>query len=103
LDNKLLTKKDLAERWQVDERTVDRYREEKIITPVKNLPCIRFNLQHILAVEETQFDKFSPMERRRLEKELEYWKQRAERAENALVKANIDIMEAIHFKMVSDK
>lgn len=40
---KLLTKKDLAERWQVSERTIDQYREDGVIVPIKGMPCIRFN------------------------------------------------------------
>lgn len=68
--DKLLTKKDLAERWQVDERTIDKYRSEGIITPVKDLPCIRFNLQYIEKIEGNIPEKVT-MRERVLEKKLE--------------------------------
>lgn len=44
---RLLTKKDLAEIWQISEKAIDRYREDEIIVPVKGLPCVRFNEQYI--------------------------------------------------------
>ncbi|MDP4146344.1 MAG: histidine kinase, partial [Bacillota bacterium] len=67
---KLLTKKDLAERWQVTERTIDQYREDGIIVPVKGLPCIRFNLQYIEKVEGCIPEKTTIRERQ-LQRELE--------------------------------
>lgn len=68
--DKLLTKKDLAARWQVSERTIDQYREDKIITPVKGIPCIRYNLQYIQKIEGCIPEKVTLRERK-LEKELE--------------------------------
>lgn len=79
--DKLLTKKDLAERWQLDERTIDKYRADGIITPCKGIPAIRFSLQHITEFEGVKLEKFSPIERRRLEREIEELKQ-----ENTLLK-----------------
>jgi len=70
MDN-LLTKKDLAERWQVSEQTIDEYRSKGIIKSVKKLGSVRFNPQHIAEIEETKLDKFSPLERRKLERELQ--------------------------------
>lgn len=67
---KLLTKKDLADRWQVSEQTIDEYREQGIISSVKALKSVRFNPQHIAEIEGTKLEKFSPLERRRLEREL---------------------------------
>jgi DNA gyrase/topoisomerase IV subunit A len=74
LMNRLLTKKDLAERWQVDEKTIDVYRDRGIITAVKGLPSVRFNPQHIEDIEGTKLEKFSPLERKKLERELEEMK-----------------------------
>jgi hypothetical protein len=96
--DKLLTKKDLAERWQVSERTIDDYRLSGIITPIKGLPCIRFNPQYIAEIEGVTLEKFSPLEKRRLEREIEEWKQRAERAEKALAKVNMIITKAIYVR-----
>ncbi len=95
---KLLTKKDLAERWQVSPQTIDNYIADKIIIPIKGIPSIRFNPHHISELEGTRFEKFSTLERRRLERELEELKTRAENAEEALARANMIITEAIYIK-----
>ena len=77
---RLLTQKDLAERWQVSVKTIERYREDKVITPCKRLlPTIRFTLQHIEEIEGVELERFSPLERRKMEKEIE--KLRKENAE----------------------
>lgn len=81
----LLTKKDLAARWQVTERTIDQYRENGIIVPIKNLPCIRFNQQYIEKIEGRIPEKITLRERK-LERELEDWKRRALKAEGELLK-----------------
>lgn len=67
----LLTKKELAERWQVSEKTIDAWRNEGIVKEVTGIPSIRFNLEHILELEGTKIESFSPIERKRLERELE--------------------------------
>lgn len=65
--NKLLTQQDLAERWQVSVKAIENYRQQGIITPVRGIPSIRFNPQHILELEGTKLEKFSPIERRKFE------------------------------------
>lgn len=72
----LLTKADLAKRWKVSEQTIDDYREKGIIKQVSKITSIRFNLQHIEAIEETKPDRFSPLERKKLEREIETLKQK---------------------------
>jgi hypothetical protein len=66
----LLTQQDLADRWQVEVRTIENYRKSGIIQPVKGIPTIRFTEQHILELEGLKLDKMSPIERRRLEREI---------------------------------
>jgi len=73
---KLLTKKDLAERWQVSEKAIDDYRNKGIISAVRGLPSVRFNPQHIIEIEGTKLERFSPIERRRLEEEIVILKQK---------------------------
>ena len=74
--DKLLTQKDVAERWQLTVRAVENCRKAGTITAVKGVPGIRFNLQHIEALEGTKLDRFSPIERRKLEREIEALKQK---------------------------
>lgn len=69
--DKLLTTKDLAKRWQVAERTINEYKAQGIIVPVKGIPCVRYNPQYIAELEGIKLEKFSPIERRRLERDLE--------------------------------
>ncbi|SHI76422.1 hypothetical protein SAMN02745975_00565 [Geosporobacter subterraneus DSM 17957] len=67
--DQLLTQKDLSERWQVDIKTIERWRKEGIITPCKGIPSIRFSPQYIAELEGVKLERFSPLERRRLETE----------------------------------
>ncbi|MFV3013499.1 histidine kinase [Clostridium botulinum] len=84
MDNKLLTQKDLAERWQVSVKAIESYRQQGVITPVEGLPSIRFNPQHIAELEGTKLERFSPLERRRMERELEQIKQENEKLKGIL-------------------
>lgn len=68
---KLLTQKDLAERWQVTEESIRNWRNEGIIQTAKGVPIIRFTTQHILELEGVQLEKFSPLLKRKLEREIE--------------------------------
>lgn len=90
----LLKKSQVAEILQVDERTVDRYREDGIITPCR-IPAVRYNPQEIRELIGVKLEKFSPLERKRFERELEEWKTRAEKAEAALRRINITATEAM--------
>lgn len=68
---KLLTKKELAERWQVTETCIDKYRRDGVLTACKGIPAIRFSMQHVLELEGVKPERFYPLEKKRLEQELE--------------------------------
>ncbi|MBU5312304.1 helix-turn-helix domain-containing protein [Tissierella carlieri] len=68
---KLLTQQDLAERWQVDVSTITNWRKEGILQPIKGIPAIRFTEEHIAELEGVKLERFSPLERRKIESELE--------------------------------
>ncbi|WP_434290869.1 histidine kinase [Clostridium botulinum] len=82
--DKLLTQKDLSERWQVSIKAIESYRQQGIITPVEGIPSIRFNPQDIAKLEGTKLERFSPLERRRMERELEQIKQENEKLKGIL-------------------
>ncbi|WP_102400174.1 histidine kinase [Haloimpatiens massiliensis] len=82
--NKLLTQKDLAERWQVSVKAIESYRQQGILTPIEGIPSIRFNPQHIAELEGTRIERFSPLERRRMEREMEVLKQENEKLKGIL-------------------
>lgn len=67
----LLTQSELAQRWQVTEESIRNWRNEGIIQPAKGLPVIRFTMQHILELEGIKLEKFSPLLKRRMEREIE--------------------------------
>lgn len=71
MENKLLTQKELAERWQVTEESIRNWRNEGIIQTAKGVPVIRFTMQHILELEGVKLEQFSPLLKRRMERELE--------------------------------
>jgi 3-methyladenine DNA glycosylase Tag len=60
----------------VSEQTIDEYREKGIIKKVPKISSVRFNPQHIADIEETKLDRFSPIERKKLEREIEALKQK---------------------------
>lgn len=68
---KLLTKKDLADRWQVTEASIDNWRKNGVIPQCKGLPIIRFSLEQIQELEGIQLDRYSPLLRRKHELEIE--------------------------------
>lgn len=93
----LLTQKDLAERWQVSVKAIESYRQQGIITPVDSIPSIRFNPQHIAELEGTKLERFSPLERRRMERELEQLKEENKKLKDILSKVLSDVSEIINF------
>ena len=82
----LLSKKELAERWDCSISTIDRRIREKAIKPALKSP-IRFNIDDILRAEGTEISKLSPYERKQLEREIEGLQHRV----NELEKENSNI------------
>lgn len=70
-DVRLLSVKDLAIRWKKDEGTIRRYVAEKTITPCKNVPGMMFHPSYIAKLEGVELDKFSPLERRKMQQRIE--------------------------------
>ncbi|KPU43018.1 chromosome-anchoring protein RacA [Oxobacter pfennigii] len=98
--DKLLTKKDLAERWQVSTKTIENWVKEGKLTPCRNIPGdMRFHPDYITELEGVKLDKFSPLERRKMEREIEELKVRLEKAEGALAKVSMISTEAVYFKL----
>lgn len=86
MESKLLTQQDLAKRWQVDISTITNWRKEGVITPARGIPSIRFTEQHILELEGIKLDKLSPLERRRLEREVEELRIKNERMKGIIAR-----------------
>jgi predicted site-specific integrase-resolvase len=96
---KLLTKKELAERWQVSPRAIEQWVRDGRISPCKQVPGdIRFSPEYIAELEGVKLDKLSPLERRRLEKEIESLREKLQRYESAMAKVNLISGEIMYLK-----
>ena len=68
----LLSIDELAERWGVDKTTIRRMKDRGEIKAVKGFGNLKFNINDILKIEGSgSIDPLSPLERRRLEIELQ--------------------------------
>ena len=67
---KLLTVRDLAQRWGYSEVTIRKYITEGVLSPCKGVPGILFSPVYIEQLEGVKHDPMSPWERRRLEREI---------------------------------
>lgn len=88
---KLLTKQELAQRWQVTEKAIDNWRKQGLISTVKGIPSVRFNPQHIAELEGTRIEKWSSIERKNMELELMKFKKENEDLKNILSKVLGDL------------
>jgi predicted site-specific integrase-resolvase len=93
--DKLLTKKELAERWQVEERTIDNWRKDGVVHAVKGIPVVRFTEQHILELEGVKLDRMSPLERRRLEQEIDSLKSQNEQLKGIISKVLAETSQVV--------
>lgn len=96
-EKQLLTKKDLAERWGVSEKAIDNWRKEGVVKEVKGIPVIRFNLEHIRALEGTTLEPFSPLERKRLERELETIKKERDELKGIISNILVESSKVVNF------
>jgi predicted site-specific integrase-resolvase len=95
----LLTQQDLADRWQVGYKTIGKWIRDGIIQPVKDLPVIRFTEQHIQELEGVKLDKMSPLERRRLEGDIERLKAENEKLRNVVSKVLAEVLKTVNTNM----
>lgn len=91
----LITKKELAERWGVTTKYIDDLRREGILQTVKGIPIIRFNIQYIKELEETKIEKYSPVEFRKLERELKETKEELKILKEILINISIESNKAL--------
>lgn len=86
----LWSKKELAYRWKCTTATIDNYAKEGIIKPCGKIGRNNiFKMGDILAVEETDFNPLSPLERRRLLKRVDELELQLKKYEIAFSKIKI--------------
>lgn len=71
MEEVFLTKKELAARWKCTTQAIDDRVRDGIIRPVRSLPGVKFRKADVLKLEEDPMDPLSPLERRRLLREIE--------------------------------
>lgn len=95
--DKLLTQDDLAERWQVSKRSIENWRKEGILQPVKGIPAIRFTKEYIAELEGVKLEKTSPLQVKRLERELEKTKRENEKLKGIISNILAETSQIINF------
>jgi predicted site-specific integrase-resolvase len=96
---KLLTKKELAERWQVSPRAIEQWVRDGRLSPCRQVPGdIRFSPEYIAELEGLKLDKLSPLERRRLENEIKSLREKLQRYESAMAKVNMISGETMYLQ-----
>ena len=70
----LLSRQSLAERWDfTSSKVIEKYEAQGIITRVPGLPTPRYSIDEIEKIEMSgEMNPLSPIERKRLEKRIEY-------------------------------
>lgn len=68
MEQVLISRKELAERWGITTMCVIKYEESGIITRVSGLTVPRYNLNEILKIEQTDMSETSPLVVKQLKK-----------------------------------
>lgn len=97
MERRLLTQKELAARWQVAESSISTWRKEGVIQQAKGIPAIRFTPEHIAELEGVELNRFSPLERKRMERELEELRAENRELKEILGKALAELAPAVNF------
>ncbi len=73
MEQKLLSRQDLAKRWNLNSRTIVDYEQNGVIRRVPKLQVPRYSLSQIEEIEEAglELNPMSPAHRRRLERRIE--------------------------------
>ncbi len=93
---RLLTQQDLAERWQVTVRAIENWRKEGLLQSAKGVPAIRFTPEYIAELEGIELKKTSPLQVKRLEREIEDLKKENETLKGIISKVLAETSKAIN-------
>lgn len=96
----VLTQQEVSERWGVTIKALTDWRNQGVLQPIKGIPVIRYSIEYIQEIEGTTLEKFSPLERKRMEIEIEKLKQENEKlmsiVSNVLSEASKVIPKIVH-------
>ena len=84
----LLSRQDLAQRWDLTPQAILNYEQQGIITRNPNIPTPRYSLLEIERIETSgmEINPLSPLERRKLEKRIEDLEKELNEAKSKLYK-----------------
>lgn len=83
---RLLDQQQLADRWGVTKRAIEKWRAEGILQPAKGVPVIRFTPEYIAELEGVELKKTSPLQVKRLERDIEALRQENEELRGILAR-----------------
>lgn len=84
--SRLLTQQNLADRWQVSVRAIENWRKDGILQPAKGIPAIRFAPEYIAELEGIELKKTTPLQVKRMEREIEALRQENEELKGILAR-----------------
>lgn len=96
MEQTLLSREEIASRWNISMQTVINYENNGIITRIPSIPTPRYRLKEILDIEGTSFSEMSPLERRKLINENNKLKE-----ENKLLKAQLQKFAVLGTESIS--
>lgn len=98
MEKTLLTRKELAQRWGVSTKVIKNYEDDGIISRVQKFPTPKYNVLSIMKIEGLEeLNPLSPMERRRLEREIDALKAKVNSQNELLRKYSLLGAETINF------
>lgn len=68
MEQTLISRKELAERWGITQMCVINYEESGVITRINGIPVPRYSLNEILKIEQTDISETSPLVVKQLKK-----------------------------------
>lgn len=96
MEKTLLSREDLAQRWGVNVRTIIKYEQDGIITRNPNLPTPRYSIFEINKLDGIELNRLSPIERKRLEKELEEVTRERDQLKSIITEMNMVMTKAMY-------
>ena len=93
IDQTLISRNSLAERWDFESpNSIINYENDGVLTRNPNIKVPRYYMEEILKIETLkEINPLSPLERRRMEKEIVELKAEVERLNNKLTSVRIAV------------
>lgn len=70
MEKTLISRSELAERWGLGTKTIEKYEQEGVITRVPKISTPRYTIAEIEKIEGIKENPLSPLERKKLEREI---------------------------------